>query len=65
MCTGTSLLFKIPAVIIGENSNFRGAEDLFLRHGIKLINLDDAECKELMKSFIREHPDLWNEDIGL
>lgn len=65
MCTGTSLLFKIPTVVIGENSNFMGAEDLFRREGVELINLEDAECKQLMKSFIGRHPDLWKEDIGL
>lgn len=65
MCTGTALLFKIPTVIIGENTNFKGAEDLFMRAGVQLINLDDAECKALMNSFISQHPDLWNEDIGL
>ncbi|GEM_PF-435737 len=65
MCTGTTLLFKIPTVIIGENTNFKGAEDLFTRAGVQLINLEDAECKSLMSTFISEHPDLWNEDIGL
>jgi len=65
MCTGTTLLFKIPTVIIGENTNFKGAEDLFTRAGVQFINLDDAECKSLMSSFISQHPDLWNEDIGL
>ena len=64
MCTGTSLLFKIPVVVIGENSNFKGAEELLAREGVQLVNLDDHECKELMKSFISQHPDLWNEDIG-
>ena len=29
MCTGTSLLYRIPRVVIGENHNFMGAEDLF------------------------------------
>src|SRR5579859_230446 len=29
MCTGTSLLFRIPVVVIGENRNFVGAEELF------------------------------------
>lgn len=65
MCTGTSLLFRIPKVIIGENETFMGAEDLFKAKGIELINLDSAECKQLMKEFIAERPDLWNEDIGL
>lgn len=64
MCTGTTLLFKIPRVIIGENKNFRGAEDLFRSSGVGLRVLDDPECIALMRDFITAHPDLWNEDIG-
>jgi cytosine/creatinine deaminase len=64
MCTGTTLLFRIPRVIIGENQNFLGAEDLFRQHGVSLTVLDDPECIHLMRSFIAAHPDLWNEDIG-
>jgi cytosine/creatinine deaminase len=64
MCTGTALLYRIPRVIIGENRNFRGAEELFDQHGAKVVVLDDAECVEMMDKFIREHPDLWDEDIG-
>jgi cytosine deaminase len=64
MCTGTALLFKIPRVVIGENRNFRGAEDLFGAAGVSLAVLDDAECVDLMREFIATHPDLWNEDIG-
>ncbi len=64
MCAGAALLFRIPRVIIGENRNFLGAEDLFRRHGASVIVLDDAECIRLMSEFIAAHPDLWNEDIG-
>ncbi len=65
MCTGTSLLYRIPTVVIGENENFRGAEDLFAAHGVELINLNDARCLKLMRDFIAARPDLWNEDIGV
>jgi cytosine/creatinine deaminase len=64
MCTGTSLLYKIPRVVIGENRNFMGAEDLFKQRGVELINLNNPRCIELMANFIRHKPDLWNEDIG-
>lgn len=64
MCTGTSLLFRIPRVVIGENRNFLGAEDLFCQQGVAVTVLDDPECIALMRDFIRAHPDLWNEDIG-
>lgn len=64
MCTGTTLLFKIPRVIIGESKNFRGAENLFRSSGVALSVLNDPECISLMRQFIAAHPDLWNEDIG-
>lgn len=64
MCTGTSLLFKIPRVVVGENRNFRGPEDLFAAQGVRVTVLDDPDCIALMKDFIARHPDLWNEDIG-
>ncbi|MFZ1141341.1 MAG: nucleoside deaminase [Candidatus Sulfotelmatobacter sp.] len=64
MCTGTALLFRIPRVVIGENRNFKGAENLFLQYGTSLVVLDDAECIRMMREFIRAHADLWDEDIG-
>jgi cytosine deaminase len=65
MCTGTSLLFKIPRVIIGENRTFQGPEDLFAAKGVRCSVLDDPECVELMRAFIEARPELWNEDIGV
>jgi cytosine deaminase len=64
MCAGTALLYRIPRVVIGENRNFMGAEELFRQRRVEIVVLDDAECIELMREFIRAHPDLWNEDIG-
>jgi cytosine/creatinine deaminase len=64
MCTGTALLYRIPRVVIGENRNFMGAEDLFRQKGVQVVVLDDAECVQMMSEFIRAHADLWNEDIG-
>ena len=65
MCTGTTLLYRIPRVVVGENKNFLGAEDLFAARGVKVSVLQDPDCIELMACFVREKPDLWNEDIGL
>ena len=64
MCTGTALLYRIPRVIIGENRNFMGAEELFRQRGVEVVVLDDAECVRMMGEFIQEHADLWDEDIG-
>lgn len=65
MCTGTSLLYRIPQVIIGENKTFLGAEDLFLSRGVQCTVLNDSECIRMMETFIRTYPELWNEDIGV
>lgn len=64
MCTGAILLYKIPVVVIGENKTFKGPEAYSRKWGAKLINLDLAECKQMMRDFIATKPKLWNEDIG-
>lgn len=64
MCSGAVLLYGIPRVVIGENSNFRGPEDYLASRGVELEVLDNAECVRLLKDFIRKHPALWHEDIG-
>ena len=56
MCTGAILLYRIPRVVIGENVNFKGEEDLLRERGVEVIVLDDRDCKDLMASFIRERP---------
>lgn len=64
MCTGTILLYGIPRVVMGENETFVGGEDYLRARGVEVVNLDSEECKQLMRDFIRDHPDVWNEDIG-
>jgi len=64
MCTGAILLYRIPRVVIGENTNFVGGEDLLRSAGVEMVVLQDEECRELMARFIREKPEEWNEDIG-
>ena len=65
MCSGSILLYGIPTVVIGENRTFRGEEDLLRSRGVTIELLDDSRCRELMERFIREHPEIWNEDIGV
>lgn len=64
MCTGTILLYGIPRVVMGENETYVGGEDYLRSRGVEVINLDSEECKQMMRDFIRDHPDIWNEDIG-
>jgi cytosine/creatinine deaminase len=65
MCSGTALLYKIPRIVIGENQSFQGPEEYLRSRGVELIVLDDPRCLELMRRFIAEQPQLWNEDIGV
>jgi creatinine deaminase len=64
MCAGTIVQFKIPKVIVGESKTFDGARKFMESHGVEVIDLNDPECIEMMETFIRENPELWNEDIG-
>lgn len=64
MCSGAILLYKIPTVIVGENRSFTGPEDYLRSRGVDLTVVDDATCRKLMSDFIRDHAELWNEDIG-
>ncbi|MBL9092594.1 MAG: nucleoside deaminase [Planctomycetaceae bacterium] len=65
MCAGAILLYKIPRVIVGENRTFVGDEALLRSRGVRVDVVQDARCIELMTRFIRERPELWNEDIGI
>jgi cytosine deaminase len=65
MCSGAIVLYKIPRVVVGENRTFLGAEETLRAHGVQVDVVDDAECLRLMADFIRAHPQLWNEDIGV
>jgi len=65
MCSGAILLYRIPRVIIGENQTFLGEEELLRSRGVDLEVLQDETCIQMMKEFIRNSPELWNEDIGV
>ena len=69
--TGAVVQFGIPKVVVGESVTFPGGETRcakspqFMRDcGVEVVDLHDAECIDMMSRFIREHPELWNEDIG-
>lgn len=71
MCSGTTVLHKIPRLVIGENTTFQGREDWVgacggpKGQGAEIVRLNDPTCIQMMQEFIRDHPDLWNEDIGI
>ncbi len=64
LCAGAVVQFGIKKVYVGEDETFSGAKDFMESHGVEVINLESEECKEMMRQFIHDHPDLWYEDIG-
>jgi cytosine deaminase len=65
MCSGAILLYGIPHIIVGENRTFMGEEELLRSRGVVVDVLQDEQCIEMMRAFIAERPELWNEDIGV
>lgn len=65
MCSGTAVLHRIPRIVIGENQTFRGREDWLNAEGAEVVVLHDIRCTSMMESFMTEHPELWDEDIGV
>jgi creatinine deaminase len=63
-CTGLILQFRIGKVIVGESVNFRGGLDWLAQRGVEVVDLGSQECIDLLATFVRSHPDIWNEDIG-
>lgn len=64
LCSGAIVQFGIPKVVVGESANFAGAPDYLRTHRVEIVDLHDPECVRMMSDFIRDHPDLWHEDIG-
>ena len=65
MCTGATVLHRVPRVVIGEHRTFQGREDWLREAGFEVVVLEDARCVALMERFIAEKPELWDEDIGV
>lgn len=64
MCSGAILLYKIPKVVIGENTTYLGAEKHLIDRGVEVVVLNEDTCINLMQDFISNNKDVWNEDIG-
>ncbi len=64
MCAGTIVQFGIKRVVVGEDINFKGNIDFLKTHGVEVCLLNDPDCISFMKEFIKDHPELWYEDIA-
>jgi creatinine deaminase len=63
-CSGLVRQFGFRTLIVGESRNFQGGVEWLRSLGVKVIDLDSEECASLLGEYIRDNPDVWNEDIG-
>ncbi|HQU27219.1 MAG TPA: nucleoside deaminase [Acidimicrobiales bacterium] len=64
-CSGLVRQFNIGAVVVGEAETFSGGHEWLADNGVEVLVLDDPACKEILRTFIAERPEVWDEDIGL
>jgi cytosine deaminase len=63
-CSGLVRQFNIGTVVVGESVNFGGGVAWLRENGVKVVDLQSAECIAMLGEYIRANPDVWNEDIG-
>lgn len=63
-CSGLIRQFGFRTVVVGESRTFQGGLSWLRELGVEIIDLDAEECADLLGRFIREQPEIWNEDIG-
>ncbi len=54
MCAGAMIWFQVAKVVIGDDVNMSGREELLRSHGIEVVLLDDAETKEMMARYMEK-----------
>ena len=63
-CSGLVRQFRIGTLVVGESRNFAGGLEWLRENGVKVIDLDNQECRDLLAGYIAAHPEVWHEDIG-
>jgi len=63
-CSGLIRQFRIGTVVVGESVNFPGGLYWLRENGVTVIDCHSEECITMLSSYIRLHPEIWNEDIG-
>jgi cytosine deaminase len=64
-CSGLIRQFGFRRLIVGESENFRGGIDWLRENGVEVVDLRSEACISLLAEYIREHPEVWHEDIGV
>src|SRR5262249_4184275 len=64
MCSGAILLYRIPRVVIGENTHYRGPEQYLRSRGVELDVRNHAGCVRLRREFTPARPERGAETTG-
>jgi len=64
-CSGLIRQFGIGTVVVGESVNFRGGIDWLRENGTEVFDAHSNECVQMLAKYIADHPEIWNEDIGV
>jgi cytosine deaminase len=63
-CSGLVRQFGFSTLVVGESRNFQGGVEWLRSLGVKVIDLDSEECASMLGEYVRQNPEIWNEDIG-
>lgn len=63
-CSGLIRQFGFQTVVVGESKNFTGGIEWLRANGVRIIDLESEECVKMLSDYIRDNPEVWNEDIG-
>jgi cytosine/creatinine deaminase len=64
-CSGLIRQFGFGRLVVGESVTFQGGIEWLREIGVEVVDLRSEVCRELLAGFIRERPEVWNEDIGV
>jgi creatinine deaminase len=63
-CSGLIRQFGFGRLVVGESVTFQGGLAWLRENGVEVVDLRSEACISLLAGFIRERPEVWNEDIG-
>jgi cytosine deaminase len=63
-CSGLVRQFGFGTLVVGDTRNFQGGIEWLRSLGIQVIDLGSEECVSMMADYIRDHLEVWKEDIG-
>jgi N-acetylglutamate synthase-like GNAT family acetyltransferase len=64
LCAGAVVQFGIKKVVVGEARSAPAALEFMRSHGIEVVDLDVAECREMMEQYVAKNRVLWEQFLG-